>query len=212
MATIYNSDQFMNTDPSSVFIVPLIIATIENLKGYAKPVSDYEKEEVIIEPWPLKGWRKLVSGTGIEGGIAEDLFEFEIKGDFFCATNHAVKRSYITAQFDKHETPGILIREANYHPDGGQVFFSPDRKPYIALLALPTDDIKPEDFKAFYCDGSFGIQILPNVWHQPIFPLHLPASFKNKQGKVHACVAVDFVIEFGTWLKIPYPPELPAIQ
>ena len=82
MATIHNSDQFLNTDPSSVFIVPLIIATKENLKGYSKPVSDYEKEEVIIEPWPLKGWRKLVSETGIESGIAEDLFEFEIKGDF----------------------------------------------------------------------------------------------------------------------------------
>lgn len=205
MATINNTSQFSKSETSSSFEVPLIQATDESLIGYARKVFDYEKEEVIIEPWPLKGWRKLVPGTGVEGGIAEDLFEFERNGEFFCATNHAVNRSYITAQFDFGSQPGLFVREANYHPDGGQVFFSNKGEPFIALLALPTDDVKPEHFKAFYCDGTFGIQLLPNVWHQPIFPINLPATFKNKQGKVHACVAVDFVNEFAVWLKIPYP-------
>jgi hypothetical protein len=35
----------------------------------------------------------------------------------------------------------VLVREANYHPDGGQVFFPRDKDPFIALLALPGDDI-----------------------------------------------------------------------
>ena len=29
----------------------------------------------------------------------------------------------------------------------------------MAVLALPGDDVKPEDFVAFYLDGSCGIQI-----------------------------------------------------
>ena len=207
MATINNTSQFSKSETSATFEVPVIQATDESLTGYARKVFDYEKEEVIIEPWPLNGWRKLVAGTGVEGGIAEDLFEFERKDEFFCATNHAVNRSYVTAQFDFSNQPGLLVREANYHPDGGQVFFPIKGEPFIALLALPTDDIKPAHFKAFYCDGSFGIQLLPNVWHQPIFPINLPATFKNKQGKVHACVAVDFVNEFGVWLKVPYPSK-----
>jgi len=204
MATINNFSQFGNSEAYPFVEVPLVTANDENLIGYAQKVFDYEKEGVIIEPWPLNGWRKLVPGTGVEGGIAEDLFEFERKDDFFCATNHAVGRSYVTAQFDSQNIPGLLVREANYHPDGGQVFFSKEKSPFIALLALPTDDVKPAHFKAFYCDGSFGIQLLPNVWHQPIFPINLPATFQNKQGKVHACVAVDFINEFGVWLKIPF--------
>jgi ureidoglycolate lyase/seryl-tRNA synthetase len=56
---------------------------------------------------------------------------------------------------------------------------------------------------AFYCDGSFGIHIDPGVWHQPVFPLGSTAVFDDKQGRVHACIAVDFVIEFGCYLEVP---------
>ena len=63
--------------------------------------------------------------------------------------------------------------------------------------------ITPEDFIAFHCDGTFGINLLPGVWHQPVFPLADHVVFDDKQGKVHACIAVDFVIEFGCYLEIP---------
>ena len=56
---------------------------------------------------------------------------------------------------------------------------------------------------AFYCDGSFGINLHPGIWHQPLFPLYDKALFDDKQGKVHACIAVDFVTEFGVYLSVP---------
>lgn len=76
----------------------------------------------------------------------------------------------------------------------------------MALLAKPDDDVRPEDFLAFYCDGSFGIHIDPGVWHQPAFPLASTAIFDDKQGRVHACIVVDLVSEFGCYLEVPLVP------
>ena len=142
------------------------------------------------------------------------------KGDFMIAQNHAVSGHYITGWFAdpafacaESTSPNyarVLVREANYHPDGGQVFFPQNMAPFVALLALPGDDVQPENFIAFYCDGSFGIQIFPNIWHQPVFPLGESATFYDKQGKVHACVAVDFVKEFQTYLSVPLVTPLGA--
>ena len=80
--------------------------------------------------------------------------------------------------------------------------------PFIALLGLPGDDIKPEDFKAFYFDGSAGLQIYADIWHQPLYPVTDEAVFQGKQGAVHACVVVDTVDEFGKWLLVPLKKEL----
>ena len=107
----------------------------------------------------------------------------------------------------------ILVREVNYHPDGGQVFFPPPGgRPYVMLLARAdvSDDVKPEDFQAFYFDGSLGFHIGPAVWH--FVPYIQPPSssgekaemvLKNKQSSVYACVAADMVKEFGVYLKVP---------
>lgn len=148
-----------------------------------------------------------------ECGITEGDFVMRRQGDFMIARNHAVNGYYITGWFadpafatTEGTSPNysrVLVREANYHPDGGQVFFPRDSAPFVALLALPGDDVQPEDFVAFYCDGSFGIQIFPNIWHQPVFPVDESATFYDKQGKVHACIAVDFVKEFNTYLSVP---------
>ena len=58
----------------------------------------------------------------------------------------------------------------------------------------------------YTCDGSFGLQILPNVWHQPAYPLNNNSTFKNKQCSVHGCVSVDTVDEFNTLLKVKLNP------
>jgi ureidoglycolate lyase/seryl-tRNA synthetase len=76
----------------------------------------------------------------------------------------------------------------------------------VPLLAKPDDDVRPEDFLAFYCDGSFCIHIDPGVWHQPAFPLASTAIFDDKQGRVHACIAVDLASEFGRYLEVPLVP------
>ncbi len=62
---------------------------------------------------------------------------------------------------DQKKRDFVLTREANYHPDGGQVFYPKKGAAFVLLLALPGDDIKLEDFVAFYCDGSCGVCTQP---------------------------------------------------
>lgn len=195
--------------------VRLVVATPETFEepGYGVIEHDFERAEVDIVVWPRQGWRDVVPGTGNEGGITQGEFVFSWEGDMAVARNHAVDGHYVTgwfsdpltARFDSSDVDRsqIYVREANYHPDGAQIFFPKEGTPFVALLALPGDDVKPEDFVAFYCDGSFGIKIHPNIWHQPLFPIAERAVFDDKQGKVHACIAVDFVAEFGTYLSVP---------
>lgn len=193
--------------------VPLVIADKSSFQSFGHLVKDYENEKVIIETWPAPDWRPIEEGTGNEGGIAEGLFLFERRGALMLAKNEAVDGYYITGWFsdpavatelEKNvDYSRIIVREANYHADGGQVFFPLDKTPFIALLAPAGDDVTPNDFIAFYCDGSFGIQIKSGIWHQPIFPLACDSTFKGKQGRVHACIACDFVEEFNCYLSVP---------
>jgi len=193
--------------------VPLVVATAATLRGYASVVTDFAAGRVTIVTWPQPGWRPVVTGTGNEGGVVEDSFEMVRLGEIQHAVNHAVGRSYITGWFADPATASasrapdntsrIFTHEANYHPDGGQIFFPRDGAPFVALLAKPGDDVTPEDFVAFHCDGSFGVHIDPGIWHQPMFPIGERARFDDKQGRVHACIAVDFVSEFGCYLEVP---------
>jgi ureidoglycolate lyase len=192
---------------------PLVVATAANLRGYAHPTTDFPNDKVSIVTWPQPGWRPIVPDTGNEGGVVEDSFVMERRGEVQHAVNRAVGRSYITGWFNdpgiasenRHATDitRIYTHEANYHPDGGQIFSPRDGAQFVALLAKPGDDITPDSFVAFFCDGSFGIHIDPGVWHQPVFPLAASATFDDRQGRVHACVAVDFVAEFGCYLEVP---------
>jgi ureidoglycolate lyase len=191
--------------------VPTLEATTENFKEYGIIYDSLDRnQEIIIKPWNVTGRRKLMTGTGVGGGTVSGNFEYEYMKSFdstyLKAMNHAVNGNYTTGICygqTKNDYPQyILTREANYHPDGGQLFVPEDRTPFILLLALPTDDIKPEHFVAFKFDGTKSAQIFPNIWHQPVFPLVKNATFFTKQGAVHACVGVDTLNEFDTWLKI----------
>ncbi len=197
----------------SIVDVPLRNATPESLVGFGRIVDSFGEAAVDIETWPAQGWRPVEPGTGNQGGVTSGEFEVYWAGDMMHARNHAVDGHYVTGWFsdpaqaseqsEDVDRSRILVREANYHPDGGQVFCPRDGSPYVALLALPGDDITPQDFVAFYCDGSFGIHIDANVWHQPLFPIGQSIVFDDKQGRVHACVACDFVKEFGVYLSVP---------
>ncbi len=190
-----------------------VAATDDSLRGFGRIVRDFATACVTVVTWPQPGRRPIVPGTGNEGGIVEDSFVMERRGEVQHAVNRAVGRRYITGWFadpaaaaeDRQpaDTSRLYTHEANYHPDGGQIFAPRDRAAFVALLAKPGDDVTPDDFVAFHCDGSFGIHIDPNVWHQPVFPVAPRAVFDDKQGRVHACVAVDFLGEFGCYLEVP---------
>ncbi|MGE4570762.1 MAG: ureidoglycolate lyase [Gammaproteobacteria bacterium] len=193
--------------------IPLVYASAESLKGFGALVSDYQNHIVEIVTWPVQGWRSIDAGTGDEGGHAEGIFKFWWEGDVLLGKNESVNDSYLLgwskepseAKRDnpKAQRNQLLMWHANYHPDGAQLFYPLDGKPFVAAFAKPGDGMTPADWMAFYFDGSQGICIHPGVWHEAIIPLSDNARFYDKQGKVHARVSCDFAKEFGVLLSVP---------
>lgn len=95
-----------------------------------------------------------------------------------------------------------MLWHANYHPDGGQLFFPLERRPFLVPLALPGDNIRPEEFVCFHFAGDRGLYIHPEVWHEGVFTISGSQRFFDKQGAVHARVSVDFPREFGCLLDV----------
>jgi hypothetical protein len=194
--------------------VPVVPATPESLAGFGEIVADFASAKVKMTPWPLKGWRPMSPGVnGNEAGAVEGAFSMWAEGGLLFGRNEAVKRAYIIGWYDDPATARrdvepasrdrLFIHQANYHPDGGQIWCPREGIPFVAVLAKPTDDVRPEDFVAFHCDGSFGIQIFPEVWHQPAAPIGQRMTIDNKQGRVHACVDFNALTEFGCYLEVP---------
>ncbi len=192
---------------------PLVAATDEALKGYGCLVETPTTFPIEIVRWPAQGWRPVDDGSGDQAGVAEGIFEFWWKGETLFARNNAVGDSYLFAWSTwPEEAAGdgpstarerALVWRANYHPDGGQLFYPMGGQGFVVPLALPGDDVTPERFVSFRCDGSCGLYIHPNIWHGAVVPLDDRAELLDRQGRVHARVSVDFAKEFGCYLGVP---------
>jgi len=207
-----------NTKPSLPWHqVPLIRASDETLAGYGCLVDDPESFKIEIVRWPAQGWRPVDEGTGDEAGWVEGTFSGCWKGDVLYGSNEAVGGHYVLGwstdpqkASDRAATAPrdqVLLWHMNYHPDGGQLFYPLDRRPFIFPAALPGDDITPDKVVAFWCDGTRGLYIHPNVWHEGIFPVEDEQRFQDRQGRVHARVSCDFGKEFGVYLSCPLRAE-----
>lgn len=194
--------------------IPVIDATSESLAGYGWLVEDPEETEIEIVRWPAQGWRQVDPDSGDEGGTTEGIFVSEWKGDVLYGMNEAVGGHYVLgygtapehANEDHARPPErILLWHANYHPDGGQLFFPRQQAPFLVPLALPGDDVKPEHFVCFRFDGSAGLCIHPNVWHEGVFAPSGRQRFFDRQGAVHARVSVHFPEEFQCLLEVRLP-------
>ena len=102
----------------------------------------------------------------------------------------------------------MMLWHANYHPDGGQLFFPLERRPFYVPLARPGDDVTPQKFVCFRFGGDQGLYIHPGVWHEGVFGSSGTQRFFDKQGAVHARVSVDFPREFGCLLEAPIADEV----
>ncbi len=196
---------------------PLVVATVENLAGYGALVRDPQAHKIEIVRWPAQGWRPVDADSGDEGGTTEGVFSAWWEGERLMGRNEAVGGHYVLGFADPPGAPAaapqnaprraapsrVLLWHANYHPDGGQLFFPLERRPFVVPMALPGDDVKPQDFRTFWFDGSVGLYMHPNVWHEGVFPCGAAGRFFDKQGRVHARVSVDFAKEFGVLLDVP---------
>ncbi len=190
--------------------MPVIDATAETLEGYGRLVDDPAACPIEIVRWPAKGRRPVDEDTGNQGGTTEGVFASEWQGDVLFGRNDAVGGEYVLAYATDPATAGrdhrrdpdrILLWHANYHPDGGQLFFPLDGAPFMVPLALPGDDVKPQDFVCFRFDGRRGLYIHPDVWHEGVFAVRGSQRFLDRQGAVHARVSLDFAREFGCLLE-----------
>ena len=203
-----------STGARRIHDTPLVTATAASLAGYGCLVDDPRTFKIEIVPWPAQGWRPIDRNTGDQGGVTEGLFEFSWKGETLYARNNAVGDSYLFGWSNWPEQAAAggtgkreraLIWRANYHPDGGQLFYPLRGQSFVVPLALPGDDVTPEKFVSFWCDGRCGLYLHPNLWHGALVPVDDEAEFLDRQGRVHARVSVNFVEEFGCYLGAPLP-------
>lgn len=192
--------------------VPLVIATEETVQDYGCLVDDPSTFDIEIVTWPARGWRPVDMGTGNEAGFVEGIFSGEWQGDVLTGSNEAVGGKYVLGWSNnlrgdaKHPAApreSVHLWHMNYHPDGGQLFYPLDTLPFIVPVALPGDDFAPDKVIAFWCDGTRGLYIHPNIWHEGIFPIHDRQRFLDRQGRVHARVSCDIAREFGVYLSVP---------
>jgi hypothetical protein len=198
--------------PFKAHQIRIVEASVRALAGYGRIVEDFAAAEIEIVRWPAQGSRPVDPGTGDQGGTTEGDFLHWWEGETYYGRNDAVGDSYqIGWSRDPAGASGpleaapdrILVWHANYHPDGGQIFFPRLRIPFVVALARPGDAISPEHFVGFHCDGSFGLYFHPGVWHTPALVRAPTARFADRQGCVHARVSCDFVQEFGLYLSVP---------
>ena len=193
--------------------VPLIEASDESVKAYGCLVDDYSGFEIEIVQWPAQSWRPIDEGTGDQGGCVEGIFHCRWDGDVLMGRNEAVDGHYVlgwscdpqqantgTASVPRDQ---VILWHLNYHPDGGQLFFPLDKKPFVVPVAPPGDNLVLEQVIAFWCDGSRGFYIHPKIWHEGVFAVEDAQQFFDRQGKVHARVSCDLAGEFGAYLSVP---------
>ena len=192
--------------------IPIVQANEQSLSGYGCLVSDPDEVEIEIVRWPSVGKRPVDPDSGNEGGTTEGMFFCEWKGDILYGRNDAVDGHYVLgygtepklASENHSNAPEILLLwHANYHPDGGQLFFPQVSKPFLVPLALPGDDVTPKDFVCFHFSGNEGLYIHPNVWHDGALTAIDHQCFFDRQGAVHARVSVNFPSEFNCLLEVP---------
>jgi hypothetical protein len=193
-------------------VMPVVDATPAALKEYGHLVDDPSKCSIEIVRWPALGTRPVDTDTGDQGGTTEGVFISEWQGDILYGRNEAVDGHYILAYSQPpesartdHTAPPrrMLLWHANYHPDGGQLFFPLEPEPFYVPLARPGDDVTPQRFVCFRFDGRQGLYIHPNIWHEGVFGLRGTQRFFDQQGAVHARISVDFAREFGCLLEAP---------
>ena len=168
--------------------------------------GDHDLFEIPIVPWPVSGNRPLDPDTGACAGVTEGWFSCNWLEGRLVGQNDAVEGKYVIgfAADGPSEAPtSVDLWHMNYHPDSGQLFYSAERAPFIVPVIPAGEDPDLSKIKGIYCDGSYGLCLLPGVWHEGAFPIGGSGRFFTRQGRVHGRVSVDLGKEFGCLLRVP---------
>jgi len=190
--------------------VPLIPLNEETAAGLGVLIRSIDEAEIAQRPWNPYGSRPVTSGG--HGETVEGPFDIFWKGEMMFSQNNAVNRRDLLgwhvdpseAREDRQpvDRTRLLVDEVNYHDDGGQAFIAPG-VPTVFLLAPPGDDVTPDQFRAIYSDGTYGMNMHPGVWHTAPLCLTEHATYDNRQGSIHATVGLWARDEWGLLLDVP---------
>ncbi len=86
------------------------------------------------------------------------------------------------------------IRLLERHPHGSQAIFPLFKQSMIVVVAPAGDEVSPDNIRAFYSNGSQGINFHSGVWHLPIIALEPGQSFLivDRGGPNHNCDELYF--------------------
>ena len=144
--------------------VPLKQLTPENVEGFGEVIRSLDEVEPVVR----------------EGEMVTERMEMLRKGDELYFANLAVGDEGVVATLVEG---AAHVSHVNFHSDATQAFIGADRKPTVFLLAKPTNNLRPEDFVAFYSDGSLGMSMLPDVWHTSPLPVEGSQSYEKHAGQ-----------------------------
>jgi hypothetical protein len=207
-----NAIDYLNPDlPANHARVTMrvIDATAATLEGYGFLVDDPTGCKIEIVRWPAQGTRPVDADTGDQGGTTEGTFISEWKGDILRAQRGRRRPLHLAYGEDPERADPDHARSAadpvvacEHHPDGGQLFFPLDRKPFWSALRCRVTTSNPRNSCASLRRAR-RLYIHPNIWHEGVFATAGTQRFFDQQGAVHARVSVDFAREFGCLLEAP---------
>ena len=225
---VFNEENFVKPNlPANLKIheIPLQIATAKNMREFGCLIDSLDQKSVEkgnfeIVKWPVSGRRPLDPGTGDEAGTTEGKFKVEWRGDYYYGENcaiHTCNNKYLdglgeipekASHDSKQDQDQIHLWMSDYHPDGGQLFWSDNSISFVVCLGPSEcgDDPTPKDMRAFRIPAGKGVYINPNIWHNGVYveKKHSPQTFTTRQGRIHARVSASWASEFKTLLRIKF--------
>lgn len=106
--------------------------------------------------------------------------------EYFMINNGSTKRFHDLALVDVEDGGGrailsifeakrldypLEIQMMERHPLGSQAFVPLLGQPFLIVVAPKTEQLDPSQIKAFYSDGSQGVNYHKGVWHHPVLAL-----------------------------------------